>query len=153
MSIPFLISACCFPVVGLVLDKLGKRLNLLATAGCLLIATHCTFMLIYPVGPLIMLGLSYSLFGAIVWPTVAYIVDSRSLGTAYGIQTSLQNLGLTIAPMIIAYIRTSTPNYNYVLLYFAIMGAVGVFITLELITVDAKFGRNLPTILCNNIMD
>lgn len=79
MSIPFIISAILFPVAGCVVDKLGNRITLLLFAGFMLFMTHIGFLIVNPLVPLITLGLSYTLFGAIVWPTVAVVVEESSL--------------------------------------------------------------------------
>jgi MFS family permease len=51
--------------------------------------THVTLYL-----PMALMGISFSLIPAIMWPSVAYIVDQRKLGTAYGLMTLIQNIGL-----------------------------------------------------------
>jgi len=44
--------------------------------------------------PMAMLGIAFSLIPAVMWPSVAYIVDENRLGTAYGLMTMIQNIGL-----------------------------------------------------------
>eukprot|EP01017_Pseudomicrothorax_dubius_P025115 TRINITY_DN2680_c0_g3_i1.p1 TRINITY_DN2680_c0_g3~~TRINITY_DN2680_c0_g3_i1.p1 ORF type:complete len:481 (-),score=131.68 TRINITY_DN2680_c0_g3_i1:93-1535(-) len=143
MSIPFIISAVLFPFVGLLVDKFGRRVNLLLQAGILLLATHISFMFFYPAVPLIFLGLSYSLFGAIVWPTVAYIVQESALGTAYGIQTSVQNLGLTLAPMAIGFIRTYTQNFNYVIAFFIALAIISIALVRQVEDLNFRYRLGL----------
>ncbi len=41
-----------------------------------------------------MLGVAYSLLAASLWPSVAYVIPERALGTAYGAMQAIQNLGL-----------------------------------------------------------
>ena len=41
-----------------------------------------------------MMGVAFSLIPAVMWPSVAYIVDQSKLGTAYGLMTMIQNIGL-----------------------------------------------------------
>jgi MFS family permease len=41
-----------------------------------------------------MMGIAFSLIPAVMWPSVAYIVDEQKLGTAYGLMTMIQNIGL-----------------------------------------------------------
>lgn len=147
MSIPFIISSICFPVFGLIRDHFGYQLTLLTTAGCCLVAAHVCSMTVYPVGPLILLGLSYSLFGALVWATVAHLVKSRNLGTAYGIQTSLVNLGMTITPLLIAFILASTGSYRFTLALLVVFGSIAVLLVLKLILDDKKMHcKGPPTI-------
>jgi MFS family permease len=44
--------------------------------------------------PMAMMGISFSLIPAVMWPSVAYIVDQNKLGTAYGLMTVIQNIGM-----------------------------------------------------------
>jgi MFS family permease len=44
--------------------------------------------------PMAMMGIAFSLIPAVMWPSVAYIVDEQKLGTAYGLMTMIQNIGL-----------------------------------------------------------
>jgi MFS family permease len=44
--------------------------------------------------PMAMMGISFSLIPAVMWPSVAYIVDQSKLGTAYGLMTVIQNIGM-----------------------------------------------------------
>ena len=44
--------------------------------------------------PIVMMGVAFSLIPAVMWPSVAYLVDQPKLGTAYGLMTMIQNIGL-----------------------------------------------------------
>lgn len=84
------------PAFGLLTDKVGKR-ALLMTVGSLLLIPAFLLMAytnITPYIPMSMLGLAFSLVPAIIWPAVAYIVDQKTLGTAYGLMTMIQNIGM-----------------------------------------------------------
>jgi len=84
------------PAFGLLVDKVGKRALLMTFGSMLLIPvflimayTRVTLYL-----PMAMLGLAFSLVPAIIWPSVAYIVGQKSLGTALGLMTMIQNIGM-----------------------------------------------------------
>jgi len=110
------------PLFGLLSDKIGKR-SLLMIFGSLLIVPVYLIMaykidLASPLGihgslalninfldihslipasliiPMAMMGIAFSLIPAVMWPSVAYIVDQSKLGTAYGLMTMIQNIGL-----------------------------------------------------------
>jgi len=84
------------PAFGLLTDKIGKR-ALLMTAGALLLIPAFPLMAYSNVSlylPMSMMGLAFSLVPAIIWPSVAYIVDQKTLGTAYGLMTMIQNMGM-----------------------------------------------------------
>jgi Na+/melibiose symporter-like transporter len=86
----------CTPLFGLLVDRVGKRALFMMYGSLLMIPVY--LMLVYadvaPWVPVAMLGISFSLIPAVMWPSVAYIVDKRKLGTAYGLMTMIQNIGL-----------------------------------------------------------
>ncbi len=83
------------PLFGLLVDKIGKR-ALLMTVGSLLLFP-VFLMMAYTQLPLVLpvtlLGISFSLVPAILWPSVAYLVDEKRLGTAYALMTFCQQIG------------------------------------------------------------
>jgi MFS family permease len=66
--------AVLIPIIGLMLDKYGHRLNCLFMACVLSIIAHSLLLSIQNVIPLILLGICYALFGAAIWPTIPYVV-------------------------------------------------------------------------------
>ena len=94
------------------------------------------------------LGLGYSVFAAVIWPGVAYVVEPAELGTAYGVVTSLQNFGLFASPLLVggvlAYTRDLSPTFPYfgVELLFAAQACLGVLSALAL-NLDAPTRRRL----------
>ena len=62
---------------------------------------------IMPVIPLILLGFSYSTYSVVLWGSLPYMVEARTLGTAFGICTACQNLGTFLAAPIIGYLTRS----------------------------------------------
>ena len=84
------------PLFGYVTDRIGKR-ALLMSLGALLLVPSFLLMAYSNVSlyvPMSMMGLAFSLVPAIIWPSVAYIVDEKTLGTAYGLMTMIQNIGM-----------------------------------------------------------
>jgi len=84
------------PLFGLLVDKLGKRALFMALGSFLLMPVY--LMMAYHVAPLwvpiIMMGIAFSLIPAVMWPSVAYIVEERRLGTAYAVMTLIQQIGV-----------------------------------------------------------
>jgi MFS family permease len=84
------------PLFGLLVDKIGKRALFMAVGAFLLMPVY--LMMAYHVAPLwvpiIMMGVAFSLIPAIMWPSVAYIVEERRLGTAYAVMTLIQQIGV-----------------------------------------------------------
>jgi MFS family permease len=84
------------PLFGLLVDKIGKRALFMALGSFLLMPVY--LMMAYHVTPLwvpiIMMGVAFSLIPAVMWPSVAYIVEERRLGTAYSVMTLIQQIGV-----------------------------------------------------------
>lgn len=83
------------PIFGLIVDKIGHRALLLAI-GSLLIAPAYAMMTARGIPlylPVALMGISFSLIPAVLWPAVAYLVPEKRLGTAYALMTLLQQLG------------------------------------------------------------
>src|SRR6202163_3914998 len=84
------------PLFGLWVDRVGKRALLMMLGSMLLIPVYLmmayTHVSLYV--PMAMMGIAFSLIPAVMWPSVAYIVDQSKLGTAYGVMTMIQNIGL-----------------------------------------------------------
>jgi len=57
-----------------------------------------------------MVGIGYSIYAAAIWGSVPYVVNPESIGTAFGLTTAIQNIGLVIAPTLVGYIKDKTPN-------------------------------------------
>ncbi len=84
------------PLFGLMVDRIGKRALFMMFGSLLLIPVYLimayTSVSLYV--PMAMMGIAFSLIPAIMWPSVAYIVEEQKLGTAYGLMTLIQNVGL-----------------------------------------------------------
>ncbi len=97
------------PVFGLFADKIGKRALLMMLGSTLLIPVYLmmgyTHISLYV--PMAMMGIAFSLIPALMWPSVAYIVDQSRLGTAYGLMTMIQNIGLAGFNLLIGWAKAS----------------------------------------------
>ena len=84
------------PLFGYLVDRVGKRSLFMMFGSLLLVPVY--LMMAYTGLPLLvpmaMMGIAFSLVPAVMWPSVAYIVDEQKLGTAYGLMTMIQNIGL-----------------------------------------------------------
>jgi MFS family permease len=83
------------PLFGLLVDRIGRRAQLMTVGSLLffpafLLMAHTHLPLGVPVG---LLGLAFSLVPAILWPSVAYLVEESRLGTAYALMTFCQQIG------------------------------------------------------------
>lgn len=84
------------PLFGLLVDKLGKRSLFMVLGSFLLMPVYV--MMAYRVTPLAvpisMMGIAFSLIPAVMWPSVAYIVEEKRLGTGYSVMTLVQQVGV-----------------------------------------------------------
>jgi len=83
--------------------------------------------------PMAMMGIAFSLIPAVMWPSVAYIVEQSKLGTAYGLMTMIQNIGLAGFNLLVGwandYSHASVSNpdgYRLGMWIFSILGFLGV---------------------------
>ncbi|MFY9644098.1 MAG: MFS transporter [Terriglobales bacterium] len=124
------------PAFGLFADKIGKRALLMMLGSLLLIPVYLmmgyTHISLYV--PMAMMGVAFSLIPAVMWPSVAYIVEQNKLGTAYGLMTMIQNIGLAGFNLLIGWAndhsQASAQNpagYRLGMWIFSILGFLGVF--------------------------
>ena len=52
-------------------------------------------------GPLVLIGFGYSIYAAALWGSIPYVVEAKTIGTAFGVCTAIQNGGMAIAPTIV----------------------------------------------------
>lgn len=124
------------PLFGLFADRVGKRALLMMLGSLLLIPVY--LMMAYTQVnlyiPMAMMGVAFSLIPAIMWPSVAYIVDQSKLGTAYGLMTMIQNIGLFGFNLLIGWANDyghagadNPGGYHLGMWIFSILGFLGVF--------------------------
>ena len=104
-SLLTLFAMICTPLFGLVADRVGKRSLFMTWGSMLLVPVY--LMMAYTSIPLLvpmaMMGIAFSLIPAIMWPSVAYIVEERRIGTAYGLMTMIQNIGWGATNLLIGW--------------------------------------------------
>lgn len=165
------------PILGKYVDHKGKAASMLVLGSVLLIVCHLTFAFLLPqlkgneIGgvslafvTILILGASFSLVPASLWPSVPKLVDSKIIGSAYALIFWIQNIGLWLFPLLIGKIlKASNPDivqsleagtmspaeaatsYNYTnpLLMLAMLGLVALLLGLYLRVVDRKKGYGL----------
>ncbi|MCH5231620.1 MAG: MFS transporter [Muribaculaceae bacterium] len=165
-------AAAVTPILGNYLDKKGKGATMLIFGAILMIICHLTFALLLPAtqseiiayGAIILLGISFSLVPASLWPSVPKLVDNKLLGSAYAVIFWIQNIGLYAFPMIIGAVLTATNpgvdnplDYNYTvpMLVFAGLGVLALVLGVTLKALDAKnhYGLELPNIKSEEVLE
>lgn len=146
MSIPYLISAISSPPLGYLVDKIGRRAQIASLSSALLFIVHFTMAVSEDsvIFPLVGQGIAYSFYAAVIWPSIPLTVDKKYIGTAFGVITSVQNIGLSIFPLIIATIYSASGRYiPNVEFFFMSCAGVGVVIGIVLDRMDRQYGRKL----------
>ena len=138
MSIPYSISAILSPIIGFGVDKIGGRAVISTLASIMLVAVHTALALRTgsPVLPLVGQGCAYSLYAAVIWPSVPLTVRPNLVGTAFGTIMAVQNLGLAVFPVVIAAIHDRNggrylPSVEFFFVACAVIGSfAGLFLNL-----------------------
>ena len=153
------------PILGSYVDHKGKAASMLVLGSLLLIFCHLTFAFILPmfkgsqVGGVIIayvtilvLGSSFSLVPASLWPSVPKLVDAKIIGSAYALIFWIQNIGLWLFPLLIGKILDKTNpgvedptqlNYTAPLLMLAFLGVAALLLGFVLKRIDRKKGYGL----------
>jgi len=63
--------------------------------------------------PLVLTGIGYSIYAAAIWGSIPYVVDENVVGSAFGVTTAIQNIGLCIAPTLVGYIKDMTKEVDH----------------------------------------
>ena len=95
---------------------------------------------VYPAYPMVLLGFAFVLVPAALWPSVPLIVRSERVGTAFGLMTAIQNVGLGLFPLLNGILRDRTGDYVASQVMFASLGLVGVTFALLLKRADRREG-------------
>ncbi len=115
------------PLFGLMADYVGKRSLLMMFGSLLLIPVYLlmayTHVSLYI--PMALMGIAFSLIPAVMWPSVAIIVDEAKLGTAYGLMTMIQNIGLASFNFIIGWSNDFSGGYTMGMWIFSSLGFFG----------------------------
>lgn len=159
------------PILGSYVDHKGKAATMLILGSILLIVCHLTFAFVLPAfkgdavggvivayATILVLGSSFSLVPASLWPSVPKLVDAKIIGSAYALIFWIQNIGLWLFPLLIGKVLdasnpgvTDPLKYDYTnpLLMLAGLGVAAFIIGLILKAVDRKkhIGLELPNIV------
>ena len=168
-------AAVITPFLGSFLDHKGKGATMLIWGAVLLIACHLIFAFVLPsthsyliaYSTIVLLGISFALDPAALWPSVPKIIDEKVLGSAYCLIFWVQNFGLCFVPMLIgsvlAQANANNPaviaakaqgaefipyDYTIPLVIFACFGVAALLLAFYLKIIDRKhsFGLEQPNI-------
>ena len=160
-----LLAVAITPILGNYVDHKGKAATMLMLGSILLVVCHLTFAFILPafkgntVGgtivayvTILVLGASFSLVPAALWPSVPKLVDEKIIGSAYAAIFWIQNIGLGLFPTLIGNVLKNTNpegtaahelDYTWALVMLAVLGIAALLISIYLKAVDKKKGYGL----------
>ncbi len=160
-----LLAVLITPILGSYLDHHGKAVSMLVLGSLLLIGCHLTFAFILPLfkesavggiiiayATILVLGASFSLVPASLWPSVPKLVDAKVIGSAYALIFWIQNIGLWLFPLLIGKVLDKTNpagvsatelDYTAPLVMLASLGVAALVLGLVLKVVDKKKGIGL----------
>ena len=160
-----LLAVLITPILGSYVDHKGKAASMLILGSLLLIGCHLTFAFILPmfkgsaVGGIIIayvtilvLGSSFSLVPASLWPSVPKLVDAKVIGSAYALIFWIQNIGLWLFPLLIGKVLDATNpgvtdptafDYTAPLIMLACLGVAALILGFVLKAIDKKKGIGL----------
>ena len=141
------------PVFGSMYDRIGKGATLMIIGSMLLTIVHVLFALPilnygwFAIIVMILLGIAFSLVPSALWPSVPKIIPMKQLGSAYAIIFYIQNIGLSMVPVLIGWIiekystvesaNSITYDYTLPMAIFALFGLVAIAIAVMLKREDA----------------
>jgi MFS family permease len=144
------------PLFGLLVDKVGRR-SLFMMVGSVLLMPVYLIMAYTQISlwiPIIMMGISFSMIPAVMWPSVAYIVDEKRLGTGYALMSLIQQIGFFAFNWAIGFANDLTGagesnpgGYAMGMWIFSILGFLGLFFSIMLRRSETgPHGHGLETI-------
>ena len=146
-SLILVISMCVTWLFGLLVDKVGKRATMMIIGSLMMIPCH-VLMAYTDISPFILmsvLGLSFALVPAALWPAVPLIVKEKNLGTAYGIIFMIQNIGLFVFEPLAGKLFDVTGSYKLSMIMFSLLGVLGLGFAIWLKILEKKGGGYLDT--------
>ena len=142
------------PFLGAFIDYKGKGASMMLLGALIMIVCHSIFAFVLPLYPskglalatILVLGVSFSLVPASMWPSVPKIIDEKVLGSAYCLIFWVQNIGLCLVPLLIGKLRVATNGYLVPMMVYASFGVLAFLLSLSLKVEDKKkgYGLELP---------
>lgn len=130
------------PLFGLLIDKVGKRALFMAIGSLIIVPAYLLMMPSLRVTPYVsmtLIGIAFSLIPAVMWPSVAYLVNEKKLGTAYALMGLIQQLGVALIAEGIGWLNdrfgasaAHPRGYNGMLYLVSALGVLGLFFSFML---------------------
>ncbi len=144
-SIIIFASMVCAPFAGGLVDRFGRRASLMVVGSLLMIPAHLVMGVTHwnPIPSMIVLGVAFVLVPAALWPSVPLVVEESRVGTAFGLITAIQNVGLMTFPKVSGYLIDTTKDYTATQVMFSMLGVAGLVFAFLLLRADKRAGGHL----------
>ena len=140
MGMPFLMGAIFVPLLGVFVDKYGYRPEMVLSSGFFVLISFILFNFIEPYFPIVLLGFGYSIFACVLWPAISIaVLDKTASGFGYGVATCLQNISMSINPMIIAQLLVKYKSYFYCLIFLGIISILKILLSVYLYYINKAY--------------
>ena len=141
-SIVIAASMICAPFAGGLIDRIGRRASFMVLGSLILIPAHLVLGITHcnPIYSMVALGAAFVLVPAALWPSVPMVVEEKRVGTAFGLMTAIQNLGLGLFPLLNGKLRDMTGTYTATQVMFAGLGVLGLIFAFLLLRADKRAG-------------
>ena len=133
------------PFAGRLVDRVGRRASFMVLGSLMMIPAHLAmgWSMASPAISMIVLGAAFVLVPAAMWPSIPLVVGKERVGTAFGLMTAIQNIGLLVFPYLNGKLRDLTHSYGWSQTMFAGLGAAGLVLAILLLAADRKSGHVL----------
>ena len=141
-SIVIFASMVCAPFAGGLVDRIGKRATLMVFGSLLIVPAHLAMGLTHwnPIPSMVVLGAAFVLVPAALWPSVPLVVEENRVGTAFGLITAVQNVGLMAFPKMSGLLIDTTKDYTATQVMFSTLGFAGLVFAFLLLRADRRAG-------------
>eukprot|EP00301_Raphidiophrys_heterophryoidea_P014563 c22984_g1_i1.p1 GENE.c22984_g1_i1~~c22984_g1_i1.p1 ORF type:complete len:591 (+),score=117.06 c22984_g1_i1:50-1774(+) len=151
LSIPNFVSVVASPAFGLLVDKKGRALVWICIASAMMIISMLVFLgnateiiHVNPIPLMLWQGIGYALGASAIWPSLSRVVAPEICSTAYGMMTSVQNLGMAVFPQVIGMLQTNSHlqkhslKYTVPILIFVVCESIALSLALFLFALDKR---------------
>jgi len=141
-SIIIFASMVCAPFAGGLVDRFGRRASVMVVGSLLMIPAHLLMGITHwnPIPSMVVLGAAFVLVPAALWPSIPLVVEEKRVGTAFGLVTAIQNVGLMTFPYLGGRLTDATHGYTATQVMFSALGLAGLVFAALLLRVDKRAG-------------
>ena len=130
-SLIYLVAIPCVPIFGRIVDYFGKRMVLLLVSVVTMVPfnAYLEWTKWTPIPALIIAGMSYSMVASCLWPSICMTVRDEVVGSANGIATSIQMIGIACSNLLVGFLKDKF-NYDAAMYYFMACSTVATLLSI-----------------------